>query len=221
MARVLVIPDLHFPAVHPKALAFVKKIRTKYKTTQTVILGDVVDMHYISSHTKNLEDDQNGVIAHKESVKLIKLWHKVIGEADVVIGNHDDRAIRLGASEANIPRVYFKDYSQLYNTPKWKWQNNLVIDNVFYTHGSGASGANPAMNIAKSLLQSTVCGHFHSTMALQWLCGPTNRIFGLTAGCLVDRKHPCMAYGNSYLHKPVLGCSVVIDGHPYMELMDL
>jgi hypothetical protein len=39
----------------------------------------------------------------------------------------------------------------------------------------------------------------------------------MDTGCGVDGNHPAMAYGKHLLSRPVLGCGVVIDGHPYYE----
>jgi hypothetical protein len=30
-----------------------------------------------------------------------------------------------------------------------------------------------------------------------------------------------MQYGANYIKKPVISCGVVIDGHPYLELMNI
>jgi hypothetical protein len=43
----------------------------------------------------------------------------------------------------------------------------------------------------------------------------------MNVGCGVDVKHIAMDYGSNCLKKPIVSCGVVIDGHPYLELMDL
>jgi predicted phosphodiesterase len=48
MARVLVIGDTHFPAVHKNYFSFIKRVRDKYKCTEIIHIGDVVDHHCIS-----------------------------------------------------------------------------------------------------------------------------------------------------------------------------
>ena len=43
MAIVLVVPDLHAPAIHPNALGFVKSVQDYWQTNKTVFLGDNFD----------------------------------------------------------------------------------------------------------------------------------------------------------------------------------
>jgi hypothetical protein len=68
---------------------------------------------------------------------------------------------------------------------------------------------------------STVSGHCHSIANINWLAGPNTRLFGMNVGCGIDINHIAMSYGSNYLKKPIVSCGVVIDGHPYLELMDL
>ena len=49
----LVIPDLHAPCMHPKAISFLKRIEKKYKCTKVVAVGDLVDWNAISFHEKD------------------------------------------------------------------------------------------------------------------------------------------------------------------------
>ena len=217
MARVLVIGDLHAPAVHPKYYTFLKSIERKYKTDKTVFIGDVVDHAAISFHDKNPEMP-SAIDEFKSAKKIVNKFYKGFTDAWVTIGNHDERVARL-ASKQGIPPMYLKDYNDIYNTPKWKWVNKTEIDNVMYTHGTGWGAKTPALNAAISCLQSVVCGHHHSISGINWMQGPTTTLFGMSVGCGVDRDHPAMLYGKSYLKKPVLSCGVVINGHPYLETM--
>ena len=52
--RVLVVPDLHAPAIHPKAFDFVRQIQDDWQTDRTVFLGDAMDLHAMSYHQKEL-----------------------------------------------------------------------------------------------------------------------------------------------------------------------
>jgi len=135
-----------------------------------------------------------------------------------MIGNHDERVYRLAAS-VNIPARFIKDYSDQWNTPRWSWLREKLIDDVMYTHGTGSGGKTPALNRATASLVSTVMGHVHSRGGIAWAAGPTTRLFGMDTGCGVDITHPAMAYGKQMISKPILSCGVVIDGHPYHEMM--
>lgn len=219
MARVLVIGDLHCPATHPRYLDFVKSVKKKYKTDETVFIGDIIDHASISFHKKHPEHPA-ALEEYKLSMQELDKWKKAFPQATVTIGNHDERVIRL-AADAGIPQHYIKDYKETYNTPNWEWVNNTIIDDVYYYHGVGASGQYPAFHAAKMRIQSVVLGHFHSVASINWIVGPTNRLFGMSVGSGVDRTHPAMSYGSAFLKKPVVSCGVVINGHPYLELMEL
>jgi predicted phosphodiesterase len=219
MARVLVIGDLHLPAEREDYLEFCKGLKRKYRTNTTVFIGDVIDHHSISFHDK-YPDSPNAVVEHSQVMFAMDDWKKAFKEAMVCIGNHDERVHRL-ASASGIPSMYLKEYQTVYNTPNWDWAYEFEIDGVYYTHGTSTSGIRPAMIIAMSRLQSTVSGHVHSVGCINTTIGPTdNLIFGFNVPNGVDRHHKLMYYGRNFLKKPVNGAGVVIDGKPYMEIMN-
>jgi predicted phosphodiesterase len=219
MARVLVIGDTHFPAVHKNYFAFVKKIRDKYKCNEVVHMGDVVDHHCISFHAKHPENE-GAVTEYKKAMNYIKQWEKEFPSLKICIGNHDERVFRL-ASSVGIPDFYLKTYNEVYGTTKWEWMYAHIIDGTRYQHGTGSSSQYPAFNTAKMSAFPIVMGHHHSIAGINWLCGPDRRIFGMDVGCGVDKNRYEMAYGKNLIKKPVISCGVVIDGHPYLELMDM
>jgi len=220
VTKVLVIGDLHLPAERSDYLDFCKGLRKKYRTNEVVFIGDVLDHHAISFHQKHPDADA-AVAEYHRSMEKLKEWKKAFPSAKVCIGNHDERVYRLSAN-AGIPAMYLKDYKTIFNTPNWEWEYEWVIDGVGYLHGTGAnSGVSPAFNAAKTRAQSTVSGHVHSTGSLCWLLGSNdNKIFGFNVPCGVDKHHILMYYGKNFLKKPVNGAGVIIDGHPYMEVMD-
>lgn len=217
MANVLVIGDLHLPAVHPEYLDFCKSIKKKYKTTQTVFIGDIVDLHAISFHKKHPESDA-AILEYEKAMDDLKMWRKSFPVAKVCIGNHDERIHRL-AADSGIPSMYLREYEEIYKTPRWDWQQSFLIDDIFYYHGTGINNQYPSYNAAKSRSCSVVSGHTHSVASINWMSGPTHKIFGMNVGCGVDITHKGMAYGSAFLRKPILSAGVVIDGHPYLELM--
>ena len=220
MSRVLVIGDLHLPAERPDYLEFCRDLRKKYKTNEVVFIGDVVDHHAISFHQKHPEADA-AVAEYHRAMEKLKDWKKAFPNAKVCIGNHDERVERLASSTGN-PAMYLKDYADIFNTPNWDWDWEHVIDDVVFQHGTASrSGVAPAFNLAKNLMCSTVCGHVHSAGGINWAMGPRdNKIFGFNVPCGVDKNHILMYYGRNFVKKPVNGAGVVIDGHPYMEIMD-
>jgi predicted phosphodiesterase len=219
MSRVLVVGDLHCPAVHSQYLDFVRDVKKKYRTDTTVFIGDVVDHASISFHKKNPEHPA-AMDEYHLATECLQTWIKAFPRAVVTIGNHDERVARL-AADAGIPGHYLREYSAVYRTKNWDWVHSFEMDNVYYYHGVGAGGMYPAINAAKMRLQSVVMGHYHSVAGINWIVGPTSRIFGMNVGSGVDRFHPAMQYGSAYLKKPIVSCGVVINGHPYLELMNL
>lgn len=218
MSRVLVIGDLHAPAVHPDYFDFVKSIKRKHRTDKTVFIGDVIDHHVISFHKANPESP-DALREYNLAFETVKKWYHRYPNAVVTVGNHDSRVHRL-ASDAGIPSLYLKEYNELYNTKNWEWEQSVEIDNVYYYHGTGASSAYPAFNAARSRNQSVVMGHHHTKAAINWLSGSNDhRIFGMSVGCGVNNKHLSMLYSEHYLIKPMLSCGVVIDGYPILEVM--
>jgi len=218
--RVLVIGDVHLPAERGDYLDFCKGLRKKYKTKQVVFIGDILDHHAVSFHQKHPEADSATAEYHRAISKL-KEWKKAFPKAKVCIGNHDERIHRL-ASASGIPSMYLRDYKDVFDTPNWEWGYEWVIDNVSYIHGTGSrTGVCPALTQAKARMQSTVCGHIHSTGSVAWSQGPNNtKLFGFNVPCGVDRDHILMYYGKNFLRKPVNGAGVVINGKPYLEIMD-
>lgn len=217
--RILVIGDTHFPAVHPKYLSHLLKIRDKYKCTTVVHIGDVVDHNSISFHKKAPEND-NAMLEYAKATKALKKYVAEFSKAYVCIGNHDERVRRL-AGDAGIPMMYLKDYNEIYEQcPKWIWNYSHLLDGVQYMHGTGLSGHYPAFNAAKAQGCSVVLGHCHSLASINFTRSPSGlRVFGMNVGCGVDPQHPAMDYNRNHLRQPMLACGVVIDGDPYLEVM--
>lgn len=221
MSRVLVIGDLHAPATHPGYLPFCKDIREAWGCDRVVFIGDIVDWHRVSRHVKNSKT-RGSSDEYAEAKACVQKWYKAFPKADVTEGNHDKR-IRRAAWDAEIPEEALKNYQELWGTPGWKWHTDdegyIVIDDVNYSHGTTASGTNPAASLASLLGQSAVIGHFHKQACISWIARPDVRRFGMSVGCGVDAHHPSMRYGAEYALKSVLACGVVIDGMPFLEAM--
>lgn len=219
MSNVLVIGDLHAPATHPGYADFVSDIYDQWSCDRVVFIGDVVDLHSISFHERELDAD-NVFGEHQAAIEQIASWHDLFPNAQVCIGNHDERVIRKSKS-VGIPEVMLKPYSELWETPTWEWDYEFSIDDVRYAHGTGCTGERPAHIQAQKSLVSTVLGHCHTVAGVSWLCGPHHTVFGMSVGCGVDPEHPSMRYGKGWMKRPILGCGVVCDGAPYFEMMDL
>lgn len=220
--KVLIVGDLHLPACLEAYLAFCKKTYKKYKCDRVVFIGDVVDHHVISFHDKHPKAP--GVMEEYEHcLKEVAKWHKAFPNAEVVIGNHDERHQRICA-KSQIPDIYLKDFTTLFNTPGWIWKKDVSIDGVWYVHGHGVASSSsvlPAATLAQKVGGSVVLGHFHTKAGLATFNIQNKRnVFGLNVGCGVDDTHQAMAYSTS-VYRPVLSCGVVLNGKKaYLEVMD-
>ena len=184
-----------------------------------MFIGDILDHHCISFHKKDVDAD--GVTRETElAAEGIAKWVKVFPEAEVMIGNHDERVFRL-AADVSIPSRFIKEYAKVWSTPRWKWKRETMIDDVHYFHGTGVSGKMPALNVAIKSMMNTVIGHVHSTAGIKWACGPDRRVFGMDTGCGVDIDHASMNYGRNHINRPILAAGVVLDGVPYHEIMPI
>jgi hypothetical protein len=219
MSRVLVIPDLHEPVAHPMALRFCKDLHREFKCNKVMFLGDIVDWHAISFHDP--EPQCPGPLHEYEQAKAkVKQWHKAFPKATVCVGNHDCRPQRL-AKTKKIPESFLKDYNTLWETPGWIWDYNFVIDDVYYTHGTGSGGVHPAWTKSGRMLMSVCCGHNHSRAGVKWRVNPMKRIFAMDVGCLIDNDAFQFVYGKGYDDKPILAAAVVIDGEPIHRIMHM
>jgi len=211
--RILDISDLHEPCSRKGALAFCKDLRRKYKTTHTIFSGDVTDWHSISFHAHHPEmpgpKDE-----YELAFKNIQKWYKTFPKADVVLGNHDRRVIRL-AESVNIPARFIRNYKDIWKTPNWTWADSFIYDEIYFVHGDGCgSGLYPAFNLVRQMGMSVCIGHHHSAGGVKWLVNPLRRMFGLDVGALIDDKAMAFAYGKQATKRSVLGAAVILDGTP-------
>jgi UDP-2,3-diacylglucosamine pyrophosphatase LpxH len=210
MSKVLVIPDLHFPFVHPKALQFAKDVQRKYNTDEVVFIGDVVDLHAVSRFSPDPDGFSPGE-EFKAAYAEVQKWVKEFPKAKVCIGNHDERLFRR-AYESGLPRRAMRPFEELWDTPGWNWADHHFIDNVKYVHGTGRSGMTAAIRMAVDNRCSLVMGHTHTYAGYHWHTTEKDRIFGLNVGCLLDPKAYAMAYGKHFPTRPDLGMGVVDEG---------
>lgn len=219
MSKILVIGDIHEPVAHPGYLQFCKDLRKKYHTNKTVFIGDIVDWHAISFHLHHPEAP-GPADEYKITLKKVKRWHEAFPDADVMIGNHDERVVRI-AEQAGIPERFIRGYIEMWDTPGWRWKMDVTIDDVFYFHGTGSHGAHPAYNAMGKRLMSVVQGHAHSAAGIKWRASPNRRVFGMDVGCGIDDKTYAFAYGRHVATRSILGAGVVLDGIPYHEIMQI
>lgn len=217
MAKVGIIGDPHEPVCHPGYKPFCADLFNRFKCDKIVCIGDLTDMQAISFHANNPQCP-GALDEFHLAKKAIQKWYKTFPDMTVILGNHDLRVIRL-AESVNIPPQYLRNFREVWKTPSWKYLNDTVIDNVYYWHGAGRSGINPAFNVMKDMLMSAVIGHCHSAAGIKWLANPIKRIFAMDTGCGIDVDAFNFAYGHNEKKRPILSAGVVIDGIPEHFIM--
>lgn len=223
MARVLVIGDTHFPAVHRKYLSHLLRTRDRYKTTRVVHIGDVVDFHGISYHGKSYEAF-NPQIEFEAAIKSLSKYYAEFPKAVVLTGNHDALPSRRVADVLGFPSSALRPLNELLEVPQWRFvprYEYVEIDGVKYNHGEVVSGMHAAVKLAKAQFSNVVIGHHHSQCEVGYYANEGQCVFGMSVGCGIDRHHAAMAYGKLLVKKPILSCGVVIDGHPILVPMKI
>ena len=205
--RVLVIGDLHEPFCLDGYLEFCIKVYKENNCNKVVFIGDVIDSHYSSYHESDA-DGMGGKAELELAIKRISKWYKAFPKAHVTLGNHDRIIIRK-AQSSNIPSMWIKEFSEVLETPNWKFVTEVYIDGVRYVHGDKSSAAKTA---AKRDMVSTVSGHFHTQMYTEWFFGKFAAVFGMQVGCGIDSKTYAMGYMQGG-KKEAIGVGIVKGGH--------
>lgn len=205
--RVLVIGDLHEPFCLDGYLEFCKEQYAINNCNKVVFIGDVIDNHYSSYHETDA-DGMGGKYELEKAIKKLSKWYKAFPDADVTLGNHDRLIIRK-AQSSNIPSLWLKEFKDVLQTPNWRFVTEVYIDGVRYVHGD--KSGKPSMATKRDMV-STVSGHYHTDMYVDWMFGKTRAIFGMAVGCGIDSK----SYAMSYMQggkKEAIGIGIVIGGN--------
>lgn len=217
MSKVLVVGDLHVPADFDWYLDWCLELQEWYQTDRTVFIGDIVDMHFATSHKKEVAcpGSQDEFWAARAGTRR---WHDAFPDADVIIGNHDRRHLKRG-EEAGIPREVFRNFPDLWDTPSWTWHQELIIDDVLYVHGDEcSSGVQPALKLALRIGRPVVCGHFHSKAGLAYSNPKGQMVWGMEVGCGANPAEGYFRYASKTVDRHIIGCGLVLDGVPALEV---
>ena len=98
----------------------------KITCNKVVFIGDVIDNHYSSYH----ESDADGFGGKTEldfAINKLRQWYRAFPDAFVTLGNHDRIIIRK-AQSSNIPSKWIKEFSEVLETPNWKFVTEVFID---------------------------------------------------------------------------------------------
>lgn len=219
--RILFISDLHIPYHHPKVFEFLEGLKIRYNPTRVVLLGDELDKHALSFHDSDPDLPSAGDELRK-ALPYIRRLKELFPVADILESNHGSLLYRKGKHHG-IPRHYLKSYNEILEVDdRWKWHFDLTLElpdgqKVYVHHGKNVS----AIKVAQTMGMSHVSGHYHESFGIQYYSTPTQLLFGMNAGCLIDRKSLAFAYNNNNLKRPIIGTGLIIDGVPILEAMPL
>lgn len=207
-----IIGDTHIPFNHLFYKDFVKETFKKYKVDRVVHIGDLVDNHAISYHESDPDGLSSGSEADLVDIELEK-WFKMFPKVDIIMGNHDKLPERQAKSNG-LSQRFIRSFKETWKLPKgWNVHpDNVVIDDVYYCHGTGSTGKNAGFNLMLAKGQSVVQGHVHSFAGIQWKADQKDKYFGFNVGCGIDIEEYAFEYAKDYKWKPTLGCGIVIDG---------
>lgn len=210
---VLLISDLHLPYEHQDSFKFLRALKKKYAPDKVASVGDEVDGHSISFHDKSPE-----LLSPKDeledAIKKMKTLYDIFPEMDIVESNHGSLVYRK-ARYAGLPARVIKSYNDILEAPKeYKWHSELIIPlsdgtDVYICHGKTSDST----RLSKSMGMHSVQGHFHEKFKVEYYSTPVGLFWGATIGCLIDDESLAYSYNKLNVHRPVIGCAIILHGH--------
>jgi len=137
----------------------------------------------------------------------------------VLDSNHGSLVFRK-MKHHGLPLSYLKPIQEIYNTPWWKYYEDVLlltnIGSVYGCHGKAA----PYNKLAREIGCSAFQGHFHGKFEITWANSVIHERFNMFVGCGVDRKSMAFAYGKNNIPQPIWGCAVLDErGNPHLIKM--
>lgn len=204
-----VFSDMHEPFGHPDFPYWLKETFSKHKVQKVVCLGDGIDSHAISNHDR--EPCAYGAYTEMDmAIQRLKIYYALFPEVVYIPGNHDQRISRM-AAKMGIGQRFLKPLHDILEMPEG-WQvveDEIIIDDVLYTHGENCGGINGAVNKAIRERMSVCIGHQHSFGGVQYNVNKRDRIFGMNVGCGINEEAYAFAYGKHARQRCTLGCGIV------------
>lgn len=223
--NVLVIADTHIPFEHRNYLDFCIETKKRFKCSEIIHIGDIVDFHFLSRYDKD-PDGFSPMNELKEAKAHLKAWYKAFPKCQVLLGNHEDR-LKKAAMKYGLTMALFKDSvetvcSEVLEFPKgWEYKYQVYMYGVRFFHGMGYGGKYAHQAAAVENGRSIVMGHLHTNAGTMWSANEDKIIFGLAVGCGIDRKSYAFGYGRDFRRKPILGCGVVSNHGKYAQFVPM
>lgn len=219
---VLVIPDQHAPYHHPDTLPFLTAVRNAFNPDLVVNLGDELDYHGLSFHDSDPNLDSAGVELEKGKAFLAELFVE-FPQMLICHSNHGSMVYRR-AKAHGIPVQLLKTYREIIlpgcRNEQWSWafswRINTPLGEVMFKHQTTGILADAAHNSC-----NLVVGHNHGNFSVEYCASSSHLYYGVYSGCLVDKDALAFAYGKHSMRKPIIGCTVILNGRPMLIPMVL
>jgi hypothetical protein len=218
---VLVISDQHFPYNHADIIAFLRAIKEKYSPDRVVNIGDELDYHAISFHDHD-PDLMSPSDELETAIKRMKPIFDMFPEMDLLDSNHGSLVYRKAKSNG-LPRSVLKTYGEVLGAPKgWKWHFELVLKlsdgkPCYFHHGKSGNG----IKLSQAMGMCVVQGHHHEKFAIEYWGNPLGLYWSMQVGCLIENSSLAFSYNKTNLKRPVIGCGIILNGHPKLLPMVL
>lgn len=213
--RILVIPDQHAPYNHKDMIPFLAAVKKKYDPEVVVNLGDELDMHAMSFHDSDPNLDSAGPELERGKLVMEQL-HALFPQQLVCSSNHGSMAYRK-AKAHGMPVQFLRRYRDVifpdHGSPGWSWAFEWILatpmGDVKFKHQSAGILADAAHNRCNLMV-----GHSHGLFSTEY-CASTDYLYwGSYGGCLIDNASYAFAYGKQSQKKPIIGCTMILDGKP-------
>lgn len=212
---ILHIPDQHAPYQHPDALRFLKAVKAAFPIDLVVNAGDELDYHALSFHDADPNLDSAG--AELERGKLFLHDLEKLFEVQLVCGSNHGSMVFRKAKHHGIPVQMIKSYRDVIFTNGrgrgWSWADEWVVKtpmgDVLFKHSSSGILADAAHNRCNLLV-----GHSHGLFSTEYCASKDYLYWGAYGGCLIDKDAYAFAYGKLSKNKPIIGCTLVLEGRP-------
>ena len=217
---ILILSDMHIPYSHPDMVPFLGAVKSKFKPTDVICIGDEIDQHSLSFHDSN-PDLLSAGDELEEAIKGLKPVYKLFPEVKVVESNHGSMLYRKGLHH-NIPKKMLKAYGEVLEAPKgWTWHKEVriktILGDVLFRHSFGKNVLKAAQENGCSVVQ----GHFHEDFSVSYAGNSYKLLFGMVVGCLVDDDSMAFGYNKTFAKRPIIGVAVIVDGLPQLVPMIL
>ncbi len=221
-SRVLVISDLHAPYYHPDTVPFLKAIKQLFNPDKIILTGDEIDGHCISFHDSDPNLPFSPSSELEKAIEHLRPIYELFPKADILESNHGSLVYRRG-KHGGLPRSVFRDYREILDAPNgWKWHPDLVIElsdgqGCYFHHGKSTNG----LQVTLSEGMNSVQGHHHSLAEVRYVQTSKGLNWSVITGCMIDDKSLAFSYNKLQTKRPILCCTIILDGHPKLLPMVL